>query len=358
MSERSKVSVLKTDVLQNTGGSNPSPSEPWRRVWGEARGRLSCALGGLALSASVAYCQGEALLALYLGTLPLDVPTVLFLHPTEALRTHLGLALHLALLLHLPVLLYAALCFLRPSLYRREAHRAAAWGRSLGLAWGARRRGAVSTPPRFPPRGGGPHPARGLGALPRPAPRGAVPAWAFGPPAGSIVARCGAGQCPVLPARSGPASPRHPGRGRVVGGRAVALPGGASAHRTDRSARRRIPLTDLEGVQREGQRLAHLLGREQQEGLQRGVAHLQVRRTMLQKAPVAQVGAQSLGHAGRPARIDLKQVPGAQGLPGEGLGGSVDLDPPAHHGVARFAQGQCPVAAVQQHVQAALQTSQ
>lgn len=137
MSERSKVSVLKTDVLQNTGGSNPSPSEPWRRVWGEARGRLSCALGGLALSASVAYFQGEALLALYLGTLPLDVPTVLFLHPTEALRTHLGLALHLALLLHLPVLLYAALCFLRPSLYRREAHRAAAWGRSLGLAWGA-----------------------------------------------------------------------------------------------------------------------------------------------------------------------------------------------------------------------------
>nr|YP_009646619.1 SecY-independent transporter protein [Picocystis salinarum]QBX98522.1 SecY-independent transporter protein [Picocystis salinarum] len=135
MSERSKVSVLKTDVLRNTGGSNPSPSEPWRRVWGELRGRAGGVLGGLALSAGMAYLQGEALLALYLGTLPAPLPPVLFLHPTEALRTHLSLALHLALLLHLPLLGYVALCFLRPSLYAEEAQRATRWVRWGLLAW-------------------------------------------------------------------------------------------------------------------------------------------------------------------------------------------------------------------------------
>lgn len=135
MSERSKVSVLKTDVLRNTGGSNPSPSEPWRRVWGELRGRAGGLLGGLVLSMGAAYLQGEALLTLYLGTLPAPLPPVLFLHPTEALRTHLNLALHVAFLLHLPPLGYAVLCFLRPSLYAREAQRAARWARVSLLAW-------------------------------------------------------------------------------------------------------------------------------------------------------------------------------------------------------------------------------
>lgn len=136
MSEWSKVSVLKTDVLQNTGGSNPSPSvRSWRRIGTEAGWRGFYALLAWITATCVAYGRGDVLLAIYLNDLPALSQNVLFLQPMEALQTYLRLAVHFGLLFSLPLWMYSGLCFLRPGLYLGEARKSSGLQRQSLLAW-------------------------------------------------------------------------------------------------------------------------------------------------------------------------------------------------------------------------------